>query len=121
MWNVRFTCIISLLWPEEEKNGGFAVIHSDFAYVNDEEVEPAPGVGEILDEAVRHPLQQHLQDENVGKDLVRIFQDRLDVSPTLDVNILESLRRKQFEKKRTKRTLNGVNRLTANMAATTVW
>lgn len=60
-------------------------------YVYDEEVEPAPGVGEILDEAVSRPLQQHLQDEDVGEDLVRVLQHRLDGPPLLDVNVLKSL------------------------------
>lgn len=75
-------------------------------YVNDEEVEPAPGVGEILDEAVGHPLQQHLQDENVGEDLVRIFQDRLDGSPLLDVDVLESLSSKELKNKNKNKTKN---------------
>lgn len=80
-------------------------VKRDFTYVNDEEVEPTPGISEIFDEAVGHPLQQHLQDENVGKDLVSIFQDRLDISPTLDVNVLKSLRGKELEKDRTKTTV----------------
>lgn len=79
---------------------------SDFTYVNDEEVEPAPGVGEILGEAVGHPLQQHLQDENVGEDLVRIFQDRLDVSPLLDVDVLESLRSKELNSQKKTHSVN---------------
>lgn len=60
-------------------------------YVHDEEVEPAPGVGEVLDEAVRHPLQQHFQDENVGEDLVGVLQDCLDGPPLLNVNVLKCL------------------------------
>lgn len=106
MWNVRFASIVSLLYTvgvhvyvEESKRRKKMVVlpphtsvKSDVTYVNDEEVEPTPGVGEVLDEAVRHPLEQHLQDENVSEDLVCIFQDRLDVSPTLNVNVLESLR-----------------------------
>lgn len=73
-------------------------VKSDFPYINDKEVEPAPGVGEILDEAVGHPLQQHLQDKNVGEDLVGIFQDCLDGSPSLDVDVLECLHSKEFKK-----------------------
>lgn len=60
-------------------------------YIYDQEVEPAPGVGEVLDEAVGHPFQQHLQDEDVGEDLVCIFQHGLDGPPLFYVDVLERL------------------------------
>lgn len=60
-------------------------------HIHDEEVEPAPGVGEVHLEAIGHPLEQHLQDEDVGKDLVSIFQDGADDAPLLYVNVLECL------------------------------
>ena len=60
-------------------------------YVHDEEVQPAPGVGEVGLEAVGHPLQQHLHDEHVGEHLVRVLQDRLDDAPLLQVDVLEGL------------------------------
>lgn len=62
-------------------------------YIYDEEVEPTPGIGEILDKAVCDPLQQHLQDENIGEDLVCILQHRFDGPPLLDVNVLKCLSR----------------------------
>lgn len=62
-------------------------------YIHNEEVEPTPGIGEVLDKAVCDPLQQHLQDENIGEDLVCILQHCFDVLPLLDVNVLKCLRR----------------------------
>ena len=63
-----------------------------FTYVDDEEVEPAPVVGEVLLESVREPLEQHLQDEDVGEDLVGVLQHHLDHPPLLDVDVLEGLK-----------------------------
>ena len=34
-------------------------------HINNEEIEPAPGVGEIRLKSIGHPLQQHLNDEDV--------------------------------------------------------
>lgn len=62
-------------------------------YINDEEVEPAPVVGEVLLEAVGEPLEHHLQDEDVGEDLVGILQHHLDHPPLLDVDVLKGLDR----------------------------
>lgn len=63
-------------------------------YIHNEEVEPTPGIGEVLDKAVCDPLQQHLQNENIGKDLVCILQHYFDGLLLLDVNVLKCLSRK---------------------------
>lgn len=68
-------------------------------YVHNDEVQPAPGVGEVLDKSVRYPLQQHLQDEDIGEDLVCVLQHYFDAPPLLDVNVLERLSRKDGKKK----------------------
>lgn len=60
-------------------------------YSHDEEIQPAPGVGEEFHKSIGTPLQQHLQDENVSEHLVCILQDGPDGFPLLDVNILKSL------------------------------
>lgn len=60
-------------------------------HVNDEEVQPAPVVGEVFLEAVGEPLEQHLQNEDVGEDLVRVLQNDLHHLPLLDVDVLEGL------------------------------
>ena len=60
-------------------------------YVDDEEVQPAPGVGEVFSEAVRHPFQQHLQDEDVGEDFVCKLQHNLDCFFLLNVGIFKGL------------------------------
>lgn len=62
-------------------------------YVYNEEVEPAPGIGEVLDKAICHPFQQHFQNEDIGEDLVCVFQHCFDGPSLFDVNILKSLRR----------------------------
>lgn len=46
-------------------------------HVHNEEVEPAPGVGEIVFEAIGHPLEQHLKHKDKGKHPVGIFQQGL--------------------------------------------
>ena len=60
-------------------------------HVHDEEVQPAPCVGEVLDETIRHPLQQHLQDEDVREHLVCVLQHGLHCPPLLNVNVLKGL------------------------------
>lgn len=67
-------------------------IHECFTYVDDEEVEPAPVVGEVLLEAVREPLEQHLQDEDVGENTIGILQNDLYRLPLLNVHILKGLK-----------------------------
>lgn len=60
-------------------------------HVHDEEVEPAPGVGEVHLEAIGHPLEQHLQHEDVGEHLVGVLEQNLDGLPLLQVDVLEGL------------------------------
>ena len=64
-------------------------------YGHDEEVQPAPGIGEELDEAVGCPLEQHLQDEDVGEDFISVLQDGTDGLPLLDVDVLKGLEERQ--------------------------
>lgn len=67
-------------------------------YIHNDEVQPTPGIGEVLDKSVCYPLQQHLQDEDIGEDLVCVLQHYFDVPPLLDVNILECLSRNNAKK-----------------------
>jgi len=60
-------------------------------HVHDEEVQPAPVVGEVLLEAVRRPLEEHLQHEDVGEHLVGVLQHHLHHLPLLDVDVFKSL------------------------------
>lgn len=46
-------------------------------HVHNEEVEPAPGIGEVVFEAIGHPLEQHLKHKDKGKHSVGIFQQGL--------------------------------------------
>lgn len=63
----------------------------DNTYVDDEEIQPAPRVGEVHLEAVGHPLEQHLDDEDVGEDLVGVLQDGAYHLPLFNVDVLKSL------------------------------
>lgn len=67
-------------------------------YIHDEEVKPTPGIGEVFDKAVCDPFQEHLQDENIGEDLVCILQHYFDGLSLLDVNVLKCLSRTEAVK-----------------------
>lgn len=41
-------------------------------YGNNDEVEPAPGVSEVLLEAKRRPLYQHLTDKDDGEGFIQV-------------------------------------------------
>lgn len=60
-------------------------------YVHNEEVQPTPGVGEILDETISHPFQQHLQDEDVGENPIGVLQYDTNGLPLLNVHVLKGL------------------------------
>lgn len=47
------------------------------SYIQDEEVQPAPGVGEVLLQSKGNPLEKHLQQEQVGAHLVHGAHHRL--------------------------------------------
>lgn len=64
---------------------------SDCAYINNEKVQPAPGVCEILGKSVCYPLQQHLQNKDVGKDFVCKLQHYFNGLPLFDVDVFECL------------------------------
>lgn len=60
-------------------------------YINNKEVQPAPGVCEILGVSICHPLQQHLQNEDVGEDFVCELQNDFNGLSLLNVDIFKSL------------------------------
>lgn len=60
-------------------------------YVNNEEVQPAPSVGEIDLETICSPFQKHLNDKYVGEDLICIFENDFNHSSLLNVNIFKCL------------------------------
>lgn len=62
-----------------------------FTYVHDEKVQPAPVVGEVFLEAIRNPLEEHLQHEDVGEHLVGRLQHQLDDFSLLDVDVFKCL------------------------------
>lgn len=64
---------------------------SDILYHDDDEIEPAPGVREVVLEAERQPLDEHLDEEDDGEDTVHVVQDVLKDGPFRQVDVLESL------------------------------
>lgn len=66
-------------------------------HIHNQEVEPAPGVSEVLLEAVGHPLEQHLQHKDIGEHLVGVLQQNLDGLPLVQVDVLEGLWARQTE------------------------
>ena len=61
-------------------------------YRNNGEIEPAPGIGKVLFEAVSHPFQKHFTNENVSEDLVRVFQRALKSRPIAQFHIFKGQR-----------------------------
>lgn len=61
-------------------------------YIHDEEVQPAPGVCKVLDKAIGNPFQQHLQDEDVGENPIRIFQNDAHGFPLFNVHVFKGLK-----------------------------
>ncbi len=66
-------------------------VYKVHTYINNQEVKPTPGVGEVFDEAISNPLQKHLQNKDVCEDFIGIFQHCLYRLALLDVNVLKSL------------------------------
>ena len=48
-----------------------------FSYHDNDEVEPAPGVGEVFHETKGQPLDAHLEKEDDGEDPVHVVEDVL--------------------------------------------
>ena len=72
--------------------GGFLAPSSPQTHHHDDEVQPAPGVGEVLDEAQSQPLDDHLHGEDHSKDSVHVVEDVLQDRPLRQVNVLSSLK-----------------------------
>ena len=52
-----------------------------FVYHDDDEIQPAPGVGEVVLEAERQPLDEHLNEKDDGKYSVHVVQNVLKNRP----------------------------------------
>ena len=77
--------------PNEKENYTKKNCFSVSTYVNNEEVQPAPGIGEVFGKAICHPLQQHLKNEDVGEDFVGKLQHGFNVLLLLNVDIFKRL------------------------------
>lgn len=66
-------------------------------HIYDEEVQPAPGVGEVGLEAIGDPLQHHLDDKDEGENFVGKFQDDFDGSLSLNVYVFKGLQEDSTE------------------------
>lgn len=88
-WNkVSITEIHELWKPVPLK--WFLEIISD-THINNQEVQPAPGIGEIGLKPIGHPFEKHLQDKDVSEDFVSILQHCLDRLSLLNVYIFKGL------------------------------
>ena len=63
-------------------------------HCDDDEVEPAPGVGEVLAEAVGADLDEHLEHEDDGEHFVQHVERRLEPRSLgqLNVHVLRRLK-----------------------------
>lgn len=66
-------------------------------HIDDEEVQPAPGVGEVGLEAVGDPFQHHLDDKDEGENFVGKLQDDFDDSLLFDVYVFKGLQEESTE------------------------
>jgi hypothetical protein len=62
---------------------------------DDDKVQPAPGIGEVLDDAHGQPLHRHLHGEDDGEDLVHVIKDVLKDRPLSQVDVLRRLKKTQ--------------------------
>lgn len=60
-------------------------------YIHNEEVQPAPVVGEILLEAISNPLEEHFQHKDVGEYLVGSLQNQFYDFSLLNVDVFKCL------------------------------
>lgn len=68
-------------------------------YSHDEEVQPAPGIGEVTLKAVGHPFEQHLKHKDEREHPVGVLQQGLYRGLLVKVNIFKDLeRRKQVDR-----------------------
>lgn len=66
-------------------------------YINNEKVQPAPSVGEVDLETICSPFEEHLNDKNIGEDLICIFENDFNHSPLLNIDVLKRLFREKEE------------------------
>lgn len=60
-------------------------------YIHNNKVQPAPGIGEVFDKSICNPFQQHLKNEDVRENFIRIVQDDLYSFPRVQINVLKGL------------------------------
>jgi len=61
------------------------------SYRHDDEVQPAPGVREVLLEAVRRLFDQHFNDEDHRERTINLLHHRLQRLPLLQILVFDSL------------------------------
>lgn len=64
-------------------------------YIHDKEVQPAPSIRKVGLEAIGNPLEEHLDDKNVGENSVCKFQNDFNSPSSFDVDVFESLPREK--------------------------
>lgn len=68
-------------------------------HVHDQEVQPAPGIGEVILKAVGHPFEQHLKHKDKREHPVSVLQQGLHCGLPVKVKIFKGLEgRKQVDR-----------------------
>lgn len=86
-----FKCDCSLRPPRRRR------FYTRGTHIDDEEVQPAPGIGEVGLEAIGDPFQHHLDDKDEGENFVGKLQDYFDGSLPFDVDVLKGLQEESTE------------------------
>lgn len=82
---------MKLIETESNREVGWRKGRGRSGYHDDDEIQPAPGVGEVFLEAERQPLDQHLDEEDDSEDAVHVVEDVLQDRPLRQVDIFERL------------------------------
>lgn len=69
-----------------------------YTYIHNEKVQPTPSVGEVGLETICNPFQEHLNDKNVGENLVCKLKNYFDGSSPFYVYIFKGLQKKEEKK-----------------------
>jgi len=65
------------------------------SHVEDQEVEAAPAISEVLAQSQGAPLEEHLAEEEEGEQLIGSMKNLLQQRPLMKVHVLERLSRDQ--------------------------
>jgi hypothetical protein len=92
-FRIKYNRIITISERMRERERGG---EDRLTYHDDDKVEPAPGISEILPESQSQPLDQHLEEEDHSEYSVHVVQYVLQNRSLLKMNVLQSLQSGMF-------------------------